>query len=342
MATAISTSMSLTPTLSISSSSTSSQTTVSIYASNFGSLYGYSLAFSNLPSTATTSIKNNINNWTPSTVSQNQTSSLVAADFSLSNPIDTSSQTLLATLSINQTGFSSPIDFSTFSLTFKNAAGAFTDVNLKTLNYNLTINGSSNFIIHDTQSANTYTANTSNLSAGSGVETIVYPDAISNYTVTRQPKAFSVTNKTSGLSDTVTGFSRIKFSDAGYAYDTNGAAGMVAKILGAVFGADSITNSTYVGIGLKLFDQGSSYQDVINLAMNVQLGSGYSNSAEVALLYKNLIHALPSAQDSAMWVNQIVNKTYTQVSLAQFACDSAFNTDNIALSGLAQTGLLYV
>ena len=83
MATAISTSMSLTPTLSISSSSTSSQTTVSIYASNFGSLYGYSLAFSNLPAAATTSIKNNVNNWTPSTVSQNQTASLVAADFSL-------------------------------------------------------------------------------------------------------------------------------------------------------------------------------------------------------------------------------------------------------------------
>jgi hypothetical protein len=315
---------------------------VSIYASNFGSLYGYSLAFSNLPAAATTSIKNNVNNWTPSTVSQNQTASLVAADFSLSNPIDTSNQTLLATLSINQAGLTSTIDFSTFSLTIKNAAGAFTDVNLKTLNYNLAIDGASSFIIHDTPSANTFSANTSNLSAGSGIDTIAYSDSVFNYTVARQPKAFTVTNKTSGLSDTVTGFSRIKFSDAGYAYDTNGATGMVAKILGAVFGADSVSNSAYVGIGLKLFDQGSSYQDVINLALNVQLGTGYSNASEVALFYKNLIHALPSAQDSAMWVNQIVNKTYTQVSLAQFACDSAFNTDNIGLTGLAQTGLLYV
>jgi hypothetical protein len=300
------------------------------------------LAFSNLPSAATTSIKNNVNNWTPSTISQNQTASLVAADFSLSNPIDTSNQTLLATLSINQAGITSPIDFSTFSLTIKNAAGAFTDVNLKTLNYNLSIDGASNFIIHDTQSANTFSANTSNLSAGTGVDTIVYTDSVSNYTLARQPKAFTVTNKTSGLSDTVTGFSRIKFSDVGYAYDTNGTTGMVAKILGAVFGADSISNSTYVGIGLKLFDQGSSYQDVINLALNVQLGTGYSNASDVALLYKNLVRALPSAQDSTFWVNQIVNKTYTQVSLAQFACDSAFNTDNIGLTGLAQPGLLYV
>jgi hypothetical protein len=299
------------------------------------------LAFSNLPSTVTSSLKNNVNNWTPSTVNQNQTSSLVAADFSLSNPVDTSTQTLIATLTMNQTGVSSPIDFSTFSLTVKNAAGTFTDVNLKTLNYNLSIDGPSNFIIHDSQSANTFTANTSNLNAGFGVDTILYPDNISNYSVTRQSKAFTVTNKVSGLSDTVTGFSRIKFGDVGYAYDTSGAAGMVAKILGAVFGADSITNTAYVGIGLKLFDQGSTYQDVINLALNVQLGTGYSNAAEVALLYKNLVHTSPSAQDSAFWVNQVLNKTYTQVSLAQFACDSGFNTDNIALTGLAQTGLAY-
>ena len=320
--------------LSFSSTSTSNQTVITISASDFGSLYGYSLAFLNLPSGATVSLKNNITNWTPSVVNQNSSISLVAADFSLSNPTDTSTKTTLATLTINQGNVTNLLELSNISLTVKSTTGAFTDANLNTTNYNISITGGSNFAIHDSKSSNTYTAT-------SGTETLLYTDLSSNYTITKQLNSISITNINNGVTDTLNGFSRIKFSDIGFAYDLNSNAGQVAKIIGAVFGSASITNSSFVGIGLKLFDQGNTYQDVLNIALNFKLGSGYSNEAEIGLLYKNLVNIQPSALEIASWVNQIQNKTYTQVSLAQFASDSSFNTTNIGLTGLVQTGIIY-
>ena len=49
---------------------------------------------------------------------------------------------------------------------------------------------------------------------------------------------------------------RLRFSDKGLAFDLDGAAGQVARTLGAVFGPESITNKEYVGIGLSLLDVG--------------------------------------------------------------------------------------
>lgn len=46
------------------------------------------------------------------------------------------------------------------------------------------------------------------------------------------------------------------------AYDLDGHAGETAKILGAVFGAESITNQKYVGIGLSLLDDGMEYEQL--------------------------------------------------------------------------------
>ena len=48
---------------------------------------------------------------------------------------------------------------------------------------------------------------------------------------------------------------RIEFSDGGIAYDLDGYAGLVAKLLGAVFGFESVGNAKYVGIGLVAFPQ---------------------------------------------------------------------------------------
>jgi hypothetical protein len=61
----------------------------------------------------------------------------------------------------------------------------------------------------------------------------------------------------------------------------------------------------------------------------------------VTLLYKNLTGNEPAAADLGNYTTLINNGTYTKTSLAQFACDNLINTNNIKLTGLAQTGLLY-
>ena len=47
------------------------------------------------------------------------------------------------------------------------------------------------------------------------------------------------------------------------------AAGQTAMILGAVFGKEAIGKLDYVDIGLSLFDQTTSFTDIVNLAMSV-------------------------------------------------------------------------
>ena len=123
----------------------------------------------------------------------------------------------------------------------------------------------------------------------------------------------------------------------------DGAAGMTAKLLGAVFGASFVANPEFVGIGLSVFDAGMSYEQVAQLALDAALGAGHTHQQAVELMYFNLIGVAPSPQESAELVALIdVHHVYTEASIAAFAAELSYNTDNIDLVGLAQTGIDYV
>ena len=151
----------------------------------------------------------------------------------------------------------------------------------------------------------------------------------------------SVRAQTGGTNDTLANIERLQFTDRNIALDLNGAAGTTAKILGAVFGRESLANTSYVGIGLSLLDGGMSYQDLMQLALNARLGAGFSNTAEVNLLYQNLAGVLPSAADLSYWTGTLSSGQFSQASLAVMAADLELNTTNINLAGLAQTGIEY-
>ena len=324
------------PTIGISSTSTSTQTTVNFSINNVGvNVEGVQVGVSNLPTGSTSTLVSNIPNWTPNTVTQGQSISTVAIDFTLANPIPASNTTPVETLTINQANVSVPLNLSNFTITAQNTPGKFADLKLLTMGYNVNITGSVGFTVPASSVAGNYTG-------GTGVNTLVFPDTFSKYAISNLGNNnFNVSYSTNGSVDTIQSFSRLQFQDKGLAYDLSGAAGQVAKILGAVYGPSAVSNSTFVGIGLGYTNQGMSYSNLISLALNAKLGSGFTNAQEVTLLFQNLAHTNPSAADLITWTNQISNGTYTQTSLAQFACDNAINTNNINLTGLAQTGLAY-
>ncbi len=142
--------------------------------------------------------------------------------------------------------------------------------------------------------------------------------------------------------DTLVSVERIRFADANVAIDMSGAAGTTAKILGAVFGKTEVSNNVYVGIGLQLLDGGMSYLDLMQLALNAQLGVGASNAAVVNLLYTNVVGTPPPAGELAFYQGLLDSGAHTQASLGVLAADTALNTTNINLVGLAQTGVEYV
>ena len=140
-------------------------------------------------------------------------------------------------------------------------------------------------------------------------------------------------------SDSLTYVERIQFTDKSFAVDLDGNAGNAAKIIGAVLGKAALKNPTYVGIGLSFLDKGMSYSDLGSLALNAV--GATTNDAIVSTLWLNVIGAPASAQDKAPFVKMLADGMKAG-DLVALAADTAYNTTNINLVGLAQTGIEYI
>lgn len=174
----------------------------------------------------------------------------------------------------------------------------------------------------------------------SGIDTVVYTNTHTEHTLIKTDLGYTVSDPQD--TQTLVDVERLKFSDTNIALDINGNTGTVAKILGIVFSSASLTNKEYVGIGLHYLDNGLSYSDLMLLALNTKLGTGFANADEINLLYDNLVGALPSADELNNWQGAIASGQYTQASLAIMAANTSLNADNIHLLGLAQTGLEFI
>jgi hypothetical protein len=138
--------------------------------------------------------------------------------------------------------------------------------------------------------------------------------------------------------DQLTNIERLQFTDKNVALDLNGNAGTTAKILGAVFGKDSLTNKQYVGIGLSLLDAGMSTNTLSSLA--VDAANLKTNDQIVSTLWKNVFGTTATSADKAPYV-KLLDDGMSPGTLAWLAADTSFNATNINLVGLAQTGIEY-
>lgn len=179
------------------------------------------------------------------------------------------------------------------------------------------------------------------IDGGAGIDAAAFSETKTSCLITQTHTGYTVSGGTNGT-DSLTNIERLQFSDVHLALDVNGNAGITAKILGSVFGATSLSNQSYVGIGLQYLDNGMSNQDLMLLALNARLGAGFSDAVEVDLLYQNLTGVLPSIAERNYWVGTITSGQFTQTSLAVMASELGLNTVNIDLVGLAQTGIEYI
>jgi Ca2+-binding RTX toxin-like protein len=142
--------------------------------------------------------------------------------------------------------------------------------------------------------------------------------------------------------DTLLNIERLQFQDLNVALDLDGNAGIVAKILGAVFGPSSIHIKHAVGIGLSLLDTGTTYEQLMQFALDANLGSGATNGQVVDLLLVNLTGIAPSQATHDHFVALLNNQEYTQTGLAMLAAETGLNQANIGLAGLIVSGLEYL
>ena len=178
------------------------------------------------------------------------------------------------------------------------------------------------------------------LEGGDGRDAAVFQRARADYTVAKGATSVFTFLGDEGT-DTLVSIERLHFADLSLAFDTAGDAGTTARILGAIFGRESVANAAYAGIGLALLAQGMSRDALMALALEARLGVGYTPAAEVELLYRNLLGVAPSADELAHWTAQLANGTYSAVSLAWMAAELPLVAEMVGLAGLADTGLPY-
>ncbi len=175
-----------------------------------------------------------------------------------------------------------------------------------------------------------------------GIDQAVLGAARLTFGLAKTSSGFTVASLDGGTSASLVSVERLSFADQKLALDLASNAGVVAKTLGAVFGRESVANATYAGIGLQLLDGGTNYEALMQLALDVRLGAAASHSAVVDLLYTNVVGVVPTAEQRAVYVALLDNRTYTPASLGVLAADTDLNQANIDLVGLTQHGLVYL
>ena len=152
---------------------------------------------------------------------------------------------------------------------------------------------------------------------------------------------------------------RLRFADTALALDVSSAnvlgaghAGIAAKTVNALLGKSFVRDKAVVGIVLDLLDQGTSYEQLVTLAVNhpvfAQLagagpGPGPVTAAQfVRHVYFNVVGAQPDADALALYSGLLTRGEMSQSQLALLACDTEINAVAVDLMGLASTGLEYL
>jgi hypothetical protein len=179
-----------------------------------------------------------------------------------------------------------------------------------------------------------------NLNGGSGLDTAVYSGNYKEYKISSTSSSFqlvAIQNKDG--TDALINVERLKFSDKSIAIDLNGSAGTTAKVIGAVLGKSQVLNPTFVGLGLSYLDKGMSYSDLGALALTAV--GATTNDAVVSTLWKNVIGTEATTAIKAPYIKMLTDGMKVG-DLVVLAADTSFNTTNINLVGLAQTGIEYL
>lgn len=179
------------------------------------------------------------------------------------------------------------------------------------------------------------------LLGGDGLDTAVYAGPRSRFDV--GTRAATVTDRTGTEgSDTLQGVERLRFTDGSLAFDLDGAAGTVARLLGAVFGREAVGNATFAGIGLRLADQGLSSAALAALALQARWGDNVPADTVIHGLYRNLLGIDAPASDLAYWRGTLERGEQTPASLAVLAAGLPLTAELIGLPALTDNGLAYI
>jgi serralysin len=179
------------------------------------------------------------------------------------------------------------------------------------------------------------------IDGGAGIDTALYTLQRKDYLILKNAEGYTIANKGGGSegTDLLSNVERVSFGDTRLAFDLDGNAGKVAKILGAVFGRDSVGIREFVGIGLSFIDGGTGYEALCSLAMQA---AGKTRSGDIVeTLWINLVGGPMPATEKAYYAG-LIDGGMSAGTLTAFAADLDLNLQNIQFAGLQQTGIEFL
>ncbi|MDC8445979.1 MAG: matrixin family metalloprotease [Nitrosomonas sp.] len=178
------------------------------------------------------------------------------------------------------------------------------------------------------------------LLGGAGIDKALFSGIRHNHTFRRTENGFLVSDRTGNAGeDTLMDIERLLFDDAGIALDIGGNAGILAKLLGAVFGAESLRNPGIVKAGLVYVDDGLALEQLVSIALDA--AEVHESEEIVNLLWHNLFSSAPTADQAQPYMDQLGDNSMSITGLTWLAADSQFNAENINLTGLYETGIVF-
>lgn len=208
------------------------------------------------------------------------------------------------------------------------------------------VGGAGNDVLTGNAAANRITPGLGNdtVSGGGGIDTVVYAGPRQSYTFSVSSTGVDVRGPLLEH-DVLGGIERLQFSDRRVALDLDGNAGVVARVLGALFGAAAVRNPVLAGIGLQFLDSGVSVGDAVRLAVEsnafAAVAGSHSHLDFVNAVYTNVVGHAPAAAERDLFVAMLASGQSTQWQLALIAAQTDLNAANIGLVGLGQSGLEY-
>ena len=129
------------------------------------------------------------------------------------------------------------------------------------------------------------------------------------------------------------GSTRVEYLDSNFALDLDGDAGTVAKLIGAVLGASSVSSSAIIGAGLDLVDQGVTGNALVRAALEAVGLSTTATEAVASQIYLNVY----GTEAPSNWVDAFSTLAESGLgveTLVSAISESDENIENIGLGSM--------
>lgn len=171
------------------------------------------------------------------------------------------------------------------------------------------------------------------LSGGDGVDTVVYGNTWSSYSVSvgaGEAKVLYRYGGSVGTGDSLTGVERLQFSDRNIALDADGHGGQAYRLYQAAF--NRAPDKVGLGFWMSHLDNGMSLQTVASAFLeSAEFQARYgalSNEAFVNSMYANVLHRAGETAGVAFWLDKLEHGTARADVLTGFS-ESAENSTAI-------------